>query len=545
MLLITRILGWFMILTLYWAMDWLNFVQVLKTALLGSLSILALSSWTLRDGQENRTGRFLNLLVVFSFLAICGFNAFLRDVFGVAQDDLIVVEALFNTNSGEASEFILQNIWLLSKHLTVVMLAAVFYWFWMVWPPSLFRKSSGALTADSRAKVRTNRMPAVIFTVLLLLVHLNPTMRKEDPFLYFPIRHAKWERYVERARVLQGKIASSVSTDSSLAGMTYTGSGARTVVFSLGESVTRLNWSLYGYPRPTTPALESLGARLVRFTDVITTLGSTVGDIRLIMGPATGARPDLYVTTPDIITIARMTGYKTFWITNHSTDMTGALSIIANHADVTINVNRGGSRGEGSHDEVILPELEKALDDPAPRKLIILHLLQAHPAYYFRYPKSFARFNNADDEVTKMLRLQKRSLRARKMRDYYDNALLYSDHILKTTIDLCDARKEQDIAWLYVPDHGEDVAHYSNFVGHNTRVPAMFEIPMLFWMSDQFPLDLPDSRILVDRPYQTDLLDHTLLGLMGIEGDYYDPARDILSKEFEPSERLIREKPYR
>jgi heptose-I-phosphate ethanolaminephosphotransferase len=326
--------------------------------------------------------------------------------------------------------------------------------------------------------------------------------------------------------------------------MTYTGSGARTVVFSLGESVTRLDWSLYGYPRPTTPALESLGPRLVRFTDVITTLGSTVGDIRLIMGPATRARQDLYVATPDVITIARRTGYKTFWITNHSTDMTGALSIIANHADVTVNVNRGGSRGEGSYDDVILPELEKALDDPAPRKLIILHLLQAHPAYYFRYPKSFARFNNADDEVTKMLRLQRRSLRARKMRDYYDNAILYSDHILKTTIDLCDARKEQNIAWLYVPDHGEDVAHYSNFVGHNTRVPAMFEIPMLLWMSDRFPLDLPDSRILVERPYQTDLLDHTLLGLMGIEGDYYDPARDVLSREFEPSPRFIREKPY-
>jgi len=544
MLLFTRILGWFLILTLYWAMEWLNFVQVLKSAFLGVLSILTLSSWTLRDGRESRTGRFLNLLVVFSFLAICGFNSFLRDVFGVAQDDLIVVEALFNTNGGEASEFILQNIWPLAKHLTVVILAAIFYWFLLVWRPSLFRMSSGTLAADSRAKVRTTRIPAVVLTLLLLLVHLNPTMRKEDPLLYFPIRHAKWERYVERARVLQEKITDSVSTDSSLSSMSYEGSGPRTVVFSLGESITRLNWSLYGYLRTTTPELESLGPRLVRFTDVITTLGSTVGDIRLIMGPATRAHPDLYMTTPDIVTIARRTGYKTFWITNHSTDMTGALSIIANHADVTVNVNRGGSRGEGSYDEVILPELEKALDDPAPRKLVILHLLQAHPAYYFRYPKPFALFNNADDEVTRALKSEGRSLRARKMRDYYDNAILYSDHILKATIDLCDARKEQNIAWLYIPDHGEDVAHYSNFVGHNTRVPAMFEIPLLLWMSDRFPLDLPENEILEDRPYQTDLMDQTILGLMGIEGDYYDPARDILSPEFKPSPRFIGQKPY-
>ena len=271
MLLFLRVLGWFMILALYWAMNWLNFDQALKSALMGALSILALSSWTLRGGQESRTGRILNLLVIFSFLAICGFNSFLRDVFGVAQDDLIVVEALFNTNAGEASEFILQNIWPLAKHLTVVVLALVFYRFWMAWRPHMPGKRYRVPAAKKGVKVRLSWLPAVVFTLLLLLVHLNPTMRKEDPLLYFPIRQAKWERYVDRARVLQEKITSSIATDSSLATMAYTGSGPRTIVFALGESVTRLNWSLYGYPRPTTPELESLGPRLLRFTDVITT----------------------------------------------------------------------------------------------------------------------------------------------------------------------------------------------------------------------------------------------------------------------------------
>jgi len=269
-----------------------------------------------------------------------------------------------------------------------------------------------------------------------------------------------------------------------------------------------------------------------------------VGDIRLVLGPATRERPELYTVKPDILTIARSTGYKTFWITNHSTDVGGALSIIAEHADVNVSVNRGGSRGEGSHDEEILPELEKALDDPAPRKFIILHLLQAHPAFYFRYPESFARFNGDDDEVASNLRAAGRSIRARKMRDYYDNAMLYVDHILKSTIDLCQERRDQSIAWLYVPDHGEDVAHYSNFVGHNNRVLTMYEIPMLFWQSKQFPLVLKDVESISKRPYQTDVLDHTLLGLMGVEGDYYDPRHNILSVEFVPAPRFAAGKPY-
>jgi len=544
MLLLIRVLGWFLILTLYWAMDWLNFLQAIKAALLGSLSILALSAWTLRDGRETGIGRSLNLLVVFLFLVISGFHSFLRDVFGVAQNDLIVVEALFNTNAGETSEFILQNFWALGKHLLIAILAAVFYWFLMGWRPTLFRKSSRVLHSNAQGRARFIRIPALIFTGLLLLAHFNPTMRKENPLLYFPIRHAKWERYVENTRVLQDKITAAASMDSSLATMKFTKSGARTVVFLIGESVTRLNWSMYGYSRETTPQLESLGTQVLRFTDVITTLGSTVGDIRLMIGPATGERPELYTTKPDILTMARNAGYKTFWVTNHSTDMAGSLSVIADHADVTVNVNQGGSRGEGSHDDVILPELKKALDDPAPRKFVILHILQAHPAFYFRYPESFARFNDVDDEVARNLKADGRSLRARKMRNYYDNAMLYSDHILKATIDLCEARTDQSIAWLYVPDHGEDVAHYSNFVGHNNRVPAMFEIPMLFWKSDRFPLELPNEEDLLARPYQTDLIDHTLLGLMGIEGDYYDSIHNILSPDFEPVPRFTAGRPY-
>ena len=544
MLLFIRVLGWLLILTLYWAMDWLNFLQAIKSALVGSLFILALSTWTLRDGRESRVGRSLNLLVVFLFLVISGFHSFLRDVFGVAQNDIIVVEAIFNTNPGESSEFILQNFWSLGKHLLIVILASVLYWFLLAWRPVLFRRSSRAVHSNESGRGRIITIPAVLFTGLLILVHLNPTLRKENPLLYFPIRYAKWERNVKNTRALQDNITAAVATDSSLATMSYSGEGPRTVVFLIGESVTRLNWSMYGYSRKTTPELESIGPRLLQFTDVITTLGSTVGDIRLMIGPATRERPELYSVKPDILTMASKAGYKTFWITNHSTDIAGSVAIIADHADVTINVNRGGSRGEGSHDEVVLPEFSKALDDPAPLKFVILHLLQAHPAFYFRYPESFSRFNDEDDVVARTLRADGRSLRARKMRNYYDNAILYSDHILKATIDLCAARTDQHIAWLYVPDHGEDVGHYSNFVGHNNRVPSMFEIPFLFWKSDRFSLDLPEKENLLTRVYQTDLIDHTLLGLMEIEGDYYDPSHNVLSPDFEPSPRTTVGKPY-
>ena len=189
--------------------------------------------------------------------------------------------------------------------------------------------------------------------------------------------------------------------------------------------------------------------------------------------------------------MARKAGYKTFWLSNQSTDANGQISIFASHADVTLLANKGGSRGEGSYDEVVLPLLETALRDPEPRKFIILHLLNGHPAYYFRYPKSFAKFNDIDDEVTKNLKAAGRAFWAISMRNCYDNAILYSDHVLKQSLDICRA-SGQRLAWIFVPDHGQDAAHNTNFSGHNARARTQYEILMIYWRSQSFPAPTVD-----------------------------------------------------
>jgi heptose-I-phosphate ethanolaminephosphotransferase len=217
--------------------------------------------------------------------------------------------------------------------------------------------------------------------------------------------------------------------------------------------------------------------------------------------------------------------------------------MFVSHAEQAVLANKGGSRGEGSYDEVVLPYLEKALHDPAPRKFIILHLLNAHPAYYFRYPKSFARFNDADDAVTKSMKAAGRKFWAIKMRNCYDNAVLYMDHVLKSSLDLCRV-SGQRLAWIYVPDHGQDAAHNSNFSGLNARARSQFETLMIFWRSPSFPAPAVGASALSARPYQTDAFDHTLLGLLGISGDYYDPQRDIFSEQFEKVARTIHGSPY-
>jgi heptose-I-phosphate ethanolaminephosphotransferase len=94
--------------------------------------------------------------------------------------------------------------------------------------------------------------------------------------------------------------------------------------------------------------------------------------------------------------------------------------------------------------------------------------------------------------------------------------------------------RDLSAAWLYISDHGQDVAHNSNFSGHNRSVRQMWEVPMLFWSSKNFPASVVPPQVLTQRPYQGDVIDHMVLGLLGARGDYYKPQDDVLSTDYDP-----------
>ena len=525
-----------LVTALYLLLDWLNWSMGGKLALLGATALLAASAWTTRNGCETKVGKSFVLLIGACFFAALGFHAFLRDFFGVTPDDGNVTTALFSTDRAEAAEFVQQHSRQLAKHVLSMLLGFAAFASLVWWNPAAAKRTGGA------PRRRGSWIPTLAFSMAFLLLHLIPSLRKQNPVLYFPMRYAEWKNDVESARRLQAAMAEA-ATDPGLLSLRRADDEPRTVVFVLGESITRLNFPLTGYPRNTTPELGSMGKELLWFPDVLSSDYSTTPSVQKMLTPATLAQPDLWRTKPDVLMMAKKTGYKTFWISNHSTDANGLLSLFASQADVVVLANKGGSRGEGSYDEVVLPSLETALRDPAPRKFIILRLLNAHPAYYFRYPKSFAKFNDADDTVTKSLKAAGRRFWAINMRNCYDNAVLYTDHVLKLSLNLCSA-SGQRLAWIYVPDHGQDAAHNTNFSGHNARARSQFETLMIFWRSPSFPAPAVREDVLRTRPYQTDVLDHTLLGLLGITGEYYDPRGDIFSEQFVKVARTIHGAPY-
>lgn len=72
---------------------------------------------------------------------------------------------------------------------------------------------------------------------------------------------------------------------------------------------------------------------------------------------------------------------------------------------------------------------EDVLNDPAPKKLIIVHLLGTHIKYKYRYPENQGKFDGNTDHVPP-------GLSAEELESYndYDNANLYNDHVVASLI---------------------------------------------------------------------------------------------------------------
>ncbi|ETJ37395.1 Phosphoethanolamine transferase CptA, partial [human gut metagenome] len=88
---------------------------------------------------------------------------------------------------------------------------------------------------------------------------------------------------------------------------------------------------------------------------------------------------------------------------------------------------------------------------PAPKKLIIVHLLGTHIKYKYRYPENQGKFDGNTDHVPP-------GLSAEELESYndYDNANLYNDHVVASLIKDFKAADPNGFL-VYFSDHGEEV----------------------------------------------------------------------------------------
>lgn len=295
-----------------------------------------------------------------------------------------------------------------------------------------------------------------------------------------------------------------------------------THIVIIGESTSRLHFGLYGYHRNTTPKLGELKDELNIFNDVVSgdtyTIGSLVNAFVV---------KDNDKAIGNAIQLMKQAGYKTYWLSNQPPIgiFETLVTKIAMSADFSHYINSENYYLPTPYDAELLPKVVDALNDNEEKKIIFIHLMGAHADYAYRYPKSFSKFpTDLNDKKQNTI-------------NHYDNALLYTDHVVRLIIDVVRGINKPSTL-LYFSDHGEEVYDSIDFAGHpanGTFSFNMIEIPFLFWTSENDKL----SNDYLGRKFSLNDLSHSLADLYGIRSFEIDTTRSIFHKSFIERPRVV------
>ena len=299
-------------------------------------------------------------------------------------------------------------------------------------------------------------------------------------------------------------------------------------VLVVGETARAANWGLSGYARQTTPELAKLD--VINFSKV-TSCGTNTEVSVPCMFSIYGRRnynEGKIRGSESLLNVLDRAGMKVIWRDNQSS-CKGVCAGVEEHK-LSNSKDPQWCDGERCLDEVLISGLDTLLADSKGNLVLVLHQLGNHgPAYFKRYPPALRKF----EPVCETADLAKCS--REEVVNAYDNALLYTDHMLAQTISFLKKQGAKfDTAMIYLSDHGESLGENGLFlhgVPYSIAPAVQTEVPMVMWFSpgyiSSFGLDADCLRRRAQQPATHDNLFHSVLGLLDIRTTIYEPSLDI------------------
>jgi lipid A ethanolaminephosphotransferase len=308
----------------------------------------------------------------------------------------------------------------------------------------------------------------------------------------------------------------------------------RLFVLAVGETVRADHWGLNGYTRQTTPELAKRG--VLNFPNVTACGTSTEVSLPCMFSPQGREHYDRDAIRghESVLDVAARAGVQVLWRDNQS----GCKGACIGVQSQTMGPNDAANLCAAGRcfDEILLSGLQAKLDAMPGDVIIVLHMLGNHgPNYFERYPPAFARWTPvcSTPELNRCTQAQ--------IANAYDNAILYSDHVLAQLIDLLQAQTQRDAAMLFVSDHGESLGEYGLYLHgapYSIAPKQQLHVPMVLWLSPGFAsddgLNMACLEKVAQQPASHDNLFATLLGAFDVQTAVYRKDKDLLASCRQP-----------
>jgi lipid A ethanolaminephosphotransferase len=323
-----------------------------------------------------------------------------------------------------------------------------------------------------------------------------------------------------------------IGTDAHLLRVAMGDPKPRVFVLVVGETARAANFSLLGYGRATNPELARID--VAAFRDVHSCGTSTEVSVPCMFSPFGRADYDetRIRSSEGLLDVLARAGYAVKWIDNQSgckgVCKGAGVGFRKTDAAAAPELCDGGECLDG----ILVRELASELATVNRDTVIVLHMMGNHgPAYFKRYPPEFRRF--LPDCATAELRKCSRD----EVVNAYDNAILYTDHVIASLVHELEAKAGSlDTALLYLSDHGESLGEagmYLHGLPYSIAPDTQKHVPMIAWLSPQFAAANAVDRACVKRkvadPLSHDNLFHSMLGVLDVRTSVYRAERDFFA----------------
>ena len=309
------------------------------------------------------------------------------------------------------------------------------------------------------------------------------------------------------------------------------------VIMVLGETARADHLGLNGYARDTTPRLAQ--ENVVSLRNVWSCGTNTAASVPCMFSNlGREAFENRQTNTEGLVDVLQRAGLAVLWLDNQAGGCKGVCDRVpkVDYRQLQATAPELCADDE-CFDEIMLRGLhERIAQLPAERRargvVVFMHQMGSHgPAYYKRTPAGFKKF--MPECTTNALQQCPRE----QVVNAFDNTILYTDHFLASAIDWL---KQRDNQWapamVYLSDHGESLGEnnlYLHGLPYRFAPDVQKHVPWIFWLSPTFE---QQSGVKLDflarqqgEKLSHDHYFHSTLGLLGVQTQVHDPARDVFT----------------